>query len=412
MNAIVLLIGVFFFLIMEGFFSGSEFGVVSYNRLKLGILEKQGKRSAIILSRFLRNSHKFLATTLLGTNLCVVINTVLITAFFSEMYGEKKGAVIAIIIFTPMTLLFGEILPKMIFKRKKETLTLNVAKPLNVFFSIFTPFVKVFVYLSGKILKILKVKKGIQHTLLKDDIKFLFLSQGFGKRIDPACMEILQRVFDFSKIEVSDIMVPLVKLQAASISSLVSDITRMIRDSGYSRIPVYKNEIYNIVGIVYGFDLLSVANPSDRVEKYLKSAYYVPKNMKISKLLRELQCRKLQLAVVVDEYGGNIGIVTMEDLLEELVGEIIDEYDKEDVFIKKISKNLYLVKAQTRIVDLNRFLKVDIEKIEFETVGGLLLHLFEKIPQKGDKVSFNDLSFIIKDVTPTRIEWVLIRIKE
>ena len=140
--------------------------------------------------------------------------------------------------------------------------------------------------------------------------------------------------------------------------------------------------------------------------------FMILKNMKIGKILKELQARKIQVAVVVDEYGGNIGIVTMEDLLEELVGDIIDEYDKDEFILRNISKNLYLTKAQTRIMELNRHFNTNIPQKNYETVGGLLLHLFERIPQKGDKIKYENLTFIIKEASSTKINWVLIRVKE
>jgi len=411
MELLILISIVAFFILTEGFFSGSEFGVVAFNRVRLNYLVKEGNKSAVIISRFLKKSHLFLGTTLVGTNLCTVLNSVILTSFLSSKYGEEKGAALAIVIFTPLTLFLGEILPKMVFQRKKETLTLNVAFALNFVFKAFSPFVVVLTFISEKFLRLLNVKKGFAKTFLKDDIKYLFFSETFSKRFDPAGVKILQRVFDFNKIEVDDIMVPLVRLEAASNKSTVGEIIQIIKRTGYSRIPVYDQEIYNIKGIVYAFDLLTTVDHNQSIEKYIKTAYYIPKNMKISMLLRELQKRKLQLAVVVDEYGGNIGIVTMEDLLEELVGDIIDEYDKDEFYLKKISKNLFLAKAQTRISEMNKHFDINIHKKDFETIGGLLLHLFEHIPQKGEKITYEGITFIIKESTSTKIEWVIIKIE-
>jgi putative hemolysin len=412
MELLFLIMIVLFLIFAEGFFAGTEFGVVAFNRIRLNYLVKEGNKSAILLSNFLKKSHLFLGTTLVGTNLCTVLNSVIITSFLSFKFGEEKGASLTIVIFTPMTLLLGEILPKMVFQSKKESLPLNVAFVLNFFFKVLSPVVKILTFISGRLLRIVKVKKEYAKTFLKDDIEYLFFSESFGKKFDPTGMKILQRVFDFNKIEVNDIIVPLIKLEAAPNTCKVADIIEIIKRTGFSRIPVYEGEVYNITGIVYGFDLLSALDLSQSIEKYIKRAYYIPKNMRISKLLRELQKRKLQLAVVVDEYGGNMGIVTMEDLLEELVGDIIDEYDIDEFFLKKISKNLYLVNAQTRISELNKHFDINIPKKDFETIGGLLLHFFEHIPQKGEKITCEGLTFIVKEVTSTKIDWVLVKIED
>ncbi|MBU1626454.1 DUF21 domain-containing protein, partial [bacterium] len=214
MEYLYLTITVLFFIILEGFFSGSEFGVVSYNRVRLNFLVKEGSKTAGMLSYFLKRSQSFLGTTLIGTNLCTVINTVIITSFLSSRYGEEKAAALAVIIFTPMTLLFGEILPKMVFQSRKETLTLKATIPLNFFFKILSPVVRVITYFSEKILIALKIPMSGSKAFLKDDIKYLFINDDLSKKLDPAGMYILQRVFDFNKIEVSDIMVPLVKVGA------------------------------------------------------------------------------------------------------------------------------------------------------------------------------------------------------
>jgi CBS domain containing-hemolysin-like protein len=300
----------------------------------------------------------------------------------------------------------------MVFQSRKETLTLKVATPLNFFFKILSPVVAVLTYFSESLLKFLNVKKSGSKTFLKDDIKYLFFSEDFREKFNPAGTRILQRVFDFKKIEVDDIMVPLIKIESAQNKSIVGDVIQMIKRTGYSRIPVYEKDVFNIIGVVYGLELLSAGDLSESIEKYIKRAYYIPKNMKVGKLLKELQKRRLQLAVVVDEYGGNIGIVTMEDLLEELVGDIIDEYDKDDLFLKKIAKNLYLVKAQTRVTELNKYFNINIPKRDFETISGFLLHLFEHIPLKGEKVSYEGVTFIIKEATSTKIESVLMKLED
>jgi len=224
--------------------------------------------------------------------------------------------------------------------------------------------------------------------------------------------KIVERIFDFSETEVEDVMIPLVNVEALEVNDRIEKAVSRAQKTGYSRIPVFSEEAYNIIGIVHAFDLLTAQQKTQSLKDIMRPAPYVPNTAPIDELLKQLRTKGNSIAIVVDEYGGTIGIVTIEDILEEIVGEIYDEYDKEEHFFVKIGKNKYLVNARMEIDELNDHLKLQLPKDDYETVGGFLLKHMEKIPRVNESFQFANLKFIITEADKRSIKKVSITIHD
>ena len=395
--------------ILSGFFSGSEVALISVNRFRIKKLAEEGNKNAKIVDKLLENPQQFLTTILIGNNLVNIAAASIATDLAIKAFGDL-GVGIATGVVTITILIFGEIIPKNLAISNSVKFSLFVARPLYFFQRMFF---LLSVLLSG-IIRIMPTSQRKRPFLTEEEIKTII---EYGARegvIEKEEKEIIKSVFKFGDTDVKEIMVPRIDIVAIDANKTVEDALDLMLKTGYSKIPVYEGNIDNIIGMIYVKDVLlhvkEGKNP--KVRDIIRKVLFVPESKKLDDLLREMQESKIHMAIVVDEYGGVSGLVTLEDILEEIVGEIEDEFDKEEKKIIKLNENEAIVDARLSISDVEEALNITLPKGEYDTVAGLILDILEKIPNVGEKVVVNDIELTVEKMVGRRIYRVRIRKKQ
>lgn len=416
--AIVSLILSILLLVCSALISGSEVAFFSFSPAVLHEMEESDKKTDKKILNALKQPQRLLATILIGNNFVNVAIILLLTRFTTTILNFENaplvGFVFQTIIITFILLLFGEIMPKVYatqYGRKTATATVNFLAALE---KIFSPFVKILVSSTSVVNKRLE-----KHSHTNISIDELSQALELTSKNTDEDTEILEGIIKFGNIQVSDIMTSRVDIVDVDIKFDFKSLLSIIAESGYSRIPVYSGNRDNIRGIVYSKDLLPhLDKPANfRWQSIIRQAYYVPETKKIDDLLNEFQENKIHLALVVDEYGGTSGLITLEDILEEIVGDIADEYDEEEKLYTKIDSHTFVFEAK---ILLNDFYKIaEIEKEDFvketedvETLAGLILELKGEIPAKNEQIKYGRYTFEILAVDDRRIKEVKLYIKD
>ncbi|MEE8209122.1 MAG: hemolysin family protein [bacterium] len=399
----VLLVAVFIGL--EGFFSGSEIAIISVNRIRLRHWAEQGNERAQRLEKLLEAPDQLLATTLVGTNLSIVVATTLATVPLIKRFGSA-GELYALALMWPLALVFGEIVPKTFFQENADDLALRVIRPLSWAMACFRPIIA----MVGGLARLLVERKKEPRSpfVTKEEIESLVHSTDRGVDLEVGERRMIRRIFEFGDTPVKEVMVPLVNLVAVPIDATPEMVITKVIESGFSRIPVYQSEIYDIVGLVNAFDLLTMPDEVGTLDGLIRPVHYVPEAKRKDDLLRELQQKKMHMAVVVDEYGGAVGIATIEDLLEEIVGEIHDEYDASQAWYKELPDGSYVVDAQMELDHLQEELGLDLPRGDYETLGGFLVTHLETIPQPGQIVEVEGVRLQVKEADERRVKSLLV----
>ncbi len=409
------LAGVFiiiFCILCEGFFSGTETAFVSLDRAKIKALADKGDKGATGINSFLEKPESFFSTTLLGTNLSAVISNTIATIMVITYLGEHY-VYITIFIMAPLLLVFGEIVPKTVYRYHADQITPHIVAPLKVIANILKPFVSLLSRITECFVKFFRMDRTQTYPLTtREDLANYLDLWNINSRLKKAEKKMVERIFDFSETLAEDIMIPLVNIKALEDSDSIEEAIIKARRTGHSRIPVYSEEAYNIIGIVLAYDLITIQDKSLSIKDIMRPARYVPDSIPVDKLLKQLRTEGNSIAVVVDEYGGTTGIVTVEDILEEVVGEIYDEHDKEETSIIQTGKNRHLIDALTEIDRLNEHFKIELPKEDYETVSGFLLKKMGKIPETAETFKFGDITFIIKETDARSIKKVIIVLPE
>ena len=410
-----LLLGVLLILVCiscEGFFSGTETAMVSVDRARIKALAEQGSKSAALVEAILQTPEKFFSTTLLGTNIAVVLSNAIATLLIIEYLGEQYQY-ITILIMTPLILIFGEIVPKTVYRYHAEQMTTHLIYPLKAISVIFYPLVVILTSLTRLLMRLFGMGSAqFRPHATREDLENYLDMWNIRGYLRTAERKIIERIFDFSEIDVEDIMIPLVNIKTLEAQDSIDNAIGLARKTGYSRIPVYEGEVYNIIGIVHAFDLLTANEKTQTLKDLMRPAPYVPSSAPIDELLKQLRTEGKSIAVVVDEYGGAVGIVTIEDILEEVVGEIYDEYDKEERLLVRTGRDEYLVNARMGIDELNDRLNLQLPKDDYETLAGFLLKHMERIPRVGENFRFANLEFVISKADKRSIKEVSITVSD
>lgn len=399
--------------LFSGFFSGAETSFSSLNKVKLKAKMKDGKPNKKI-KRALELSENYdvvLSTVLIGNNIVNIACTSLATLFFTGLLGDNSdlGATVSTIVMTIVVLIFGEVTPKTFAKERAESVA--IAPIVKFFIVIFTPlnfFFRGWKFLMNKVFK----SSGID-TVTEEELKTYVDEAHTGGEIDENESELIRSSIEFDDIDVGDILVPRVDVEAVDKYAPLNEIERVFNSTNFSRLPVYIDDIDNIVGVIHQRDFESARKRNLKsLRTILKPVPMVSPDTKISKLLRILQKNKTHLAVVIDEFGGTEGIVTLEDILEELVGEIWDEHDEVQNDIEEIGKNEYIVQGSMSIFDFYEFFNIHKEEKEVSTVNGWIMKNTDKIPQVDDTFDYDNLSALVLTVDGKRAEEIKITVKE
>lgn len=414
----------FFLVALNGFFVAAEFAIVKVRASQIEIKAKSGSRVANIAKFITQHLDGYLAATQLGITLAslglgwvgesvmhTIVHDLLINFNLSEVYITSISTFIAFLFITVMHIVFGELAPKSVAIQRPVATTLFVAVPLQAFYLVFRPFIWVLNGFANVILKIFGISNvGGHDSVHSTEELYYLLDQGKESgALDTNEHELIRNVFDFNERVVKNIMVPRTKISGIELATPTVEVIETIIGEGYSRLPVYDDTIDKIIGIIHAKDVLPLLakNQSWVLKDIIRKPYFIPETKKINDLLSELQQKRIQIAIVIDEFGGTAGMVTLEDIVEEIVGEIQDEYDEEKPNVEQVSETEFIINAYATVYDVNEHLPHDLpEDEDFDTVGGLVSHAFGRIPEVGDSEECYGYLFTILKKTEQNIETI------
>jgi len=408
---------------LSNFFSSSETALTLMSKVKIKeFLEKKEEESE--RESYIHLFNKYLTTILISNNLVNLFASSISTLIFLNLLrgvSEELVAVVSTLFITAVLLIFGEITPKVMARAEPDRIFQRSIGVVRFLTRVFDPVGRLLVKISDGIIALRHGKKISEDLFItEEDIVSIVQVGGEMGVIEQEEERIVKRAFEMKQIAVKEIMTPRVDIVAIEENQTVRDLIELIEDEGYSRIPVYRETIDNIVGVCYAKDVLSILAEKDceevknmKVKDIMRDALYVPETMNIDELLKILKSKKIHIAIVVDEYGGTAGIVTLEDIIEELFGDIMDEYDYDEVSgIKKIGEKTYIVDGSTPINDLEIELRIQFPQTEYETIAGYLLEHFKRIPNVGEEAVIGNLYFKVLAVGKNRIEKIMIKVLE
>ncbi len=411
------------FICLEGLFSGGELALVSSDVNKIRQKASSGSRSAVMTLKLLGKPEWFLSTTLSGTGLCVVTSTTIATALFISIFGAAKGPLVTVIIMIPTLLIMGEIIPKTLFQQHAEFVALKLSWFIWISSWLLFPVVFVISMISRGTIRISTGEKDVAPSpyITKDGLKFILRDRGADSDILGTEKEMIRNIIDFFDVTVGKIMIPLSTMISLPVTAALKEAAQLAAEKKYLRIPVYRDQMFNIIGILHYFDILDALHgrvsglppysEDETIEFYLKPVvFYVPETKLAKELLVEMLIRGERMAVIVDEYGGTVGIVTIEDILEDVVGEIEDEYDSGEKMYKKIGSGKYLFNAKISMERIKQIIPLEIPEGNYETLGGFLLYKMGRIPKRRDTLRFENTLFVIEDADAKSIKEVLIEL--
>ncbi|MCD5390843.1 hemolysin family protein [candidate division NPL-UPA2 bacterium] len=409
------LIGLAALLLLSAYFSACETALTSLGKLKMkSLIEKEGRR-AELLSSWLGDPSRLLATILVGNNIVNVAFSILFTFvllhFFGSTAAGKVGAISTAVVVL-LILVFGEITPKTYARQNAERIALRTISSLNLLSRALSPLIGllVFVVPGGR-------KTKARPFMTEEEIKrMISLGEEEGV-LEEEEKEMIDSIFKFGDTKVQEVMVPRSDMVTIEANQDLDDILKLLLGAGHSRIPVFERRIDNIIGILYAKDLLNLWEESSRaklkVKDLIRPAYFIPETKKVNELLREFQKQRIHLAMVVDEYGGTAGLVTLEDLLEEIVGEIEDEYDKDKERIEILEEGIALVDGKTDIGEVNECLGIKLPEEEgVETVAGFVVDRLGRVPKVGEELIYQGTKITVVEADRRRAIKVKIKLKE
>ncbi len=386
---------------VNAFFASAEMAMVSCNKNKIESLAEEGNSKAKTLLKVIKDQTRFLSTIQVGITLAGFFSSASAATSISQVLGAKLqalgiayGSSISFIVVTMalsfLTILFGELVPKRIALQNPETIALFSIGPISIFSKISYPFVKLLSTTTTLVLKLLgKYSEDVEEKISEEELKaYLKVSQQQGV-INLSGEEMIVNIMDFDDLMCREIMTPRTSLFMIEVDEFSKDSIKDILDSGFSRIPIYEENPDNVVGIIHVKDLFEsyVEDENINIRSIMNPPYFVPETKKIDILLKELQRQKTHMAILVDEYGGVSGMVSIEDIIEEIVGDIEDEYDEVEHSIYALEDGKYIVEGQAELDDINEELGLDLESENHETLSGLMIELLGYIPEDGEDVS-------------------------
>jgi CBS domain containing-hemolysin-like protein len=399
--------------VLAAFFAGSETALVSVNWIRLEHWLEKGRAGAATLERFVADPSRLLGTTLVGTNIATITTSSLVSwALARSLPGWAPGAVglLSTIVVTLTLLVFGEIIPKVFGRRLTDVVTLRVVHPLRVFYWIFFPVIWVVTGLARMLLRPFGVESATwRRRLTKDQLRLLLTSEGErAGAVDEQETKLISGIFEFALTTVEEVMVPRTDIVGLQSGATVGDACEIVRSRGFSRLPVFTPDRESIEGMVHSRDLLGISRDAP-IDELVRPLPHVPETKTCDELFRELQARRQHMAVIVDEHGTLAGVVTLEDLLEELVGEIEDEYDVRESLIRQIDEGLFMIDGRAEIDAVEDALRVDLPEGGYNTIAGLVLAALGRIPEPGDETVVAGLELRVISASATRVGKVRVR---
>lgn len=399
-------------LLLSAFFSSAETALTTANVIRIHSLAEEGNKRASITEKILKNSSKMLSAVLIGNNIVNISASSLATIFTQKLFGNYAVS-IATGILTILVLIFGEIVPKTLATMFSEKLALMYSPVIFALMWLLTPVIFVINKISQFLLLLLHIdasKRGV--IITETELRTMVDVSHKEGIIETEERKMINNVFDFGDAEAKDVMVPRIDMAMADVNSSFNDLLELFHKERFTRIPIYENTTDNVIGIINMKDLLLYDKKEDfDVRNFLRKAFYTYESKKLSELMREMKKTSVNIIIVLDEYGVTVGLITIEDLLEEIVGDIRDEYDEEeDEEFKKISDTEYLIEGQMKIDDLNEHLNLNLASENYDSVGGIIIENLDRIPSAGDSILLDNIRLTVQKLDNKRIDRVNVKI--
>lgn len=399
---------------LSAFFSASETALMSLSKIRLMHMLEEKVRGASVINRLRDNPSKLLGTILVGNNIVNIGASSLATVVAIEYFGDT-GIGVATGIMTILVLIFGEITPKALAAQKSEKISLMVARPVSFLTVILSPIVFIFTQIAGIFIWMLGGNKNTNGpSITEEELKTMVNVSEEEGVIEDHEKTMICNVFDFGDQLIKDVMIPRTDMVAISMNATYDEIIDIIKTEQYSRYPIYNNRLDNIVGILNVKEMVFYRDPEEifDMKKFMKKPYYTFEYLKTSELFSEMKKRRTHIAIVLDEYGGTAGIVTIEDLIEEIVGDISDEYDVQANEIETIREGEYVVDGSTRIEELNEMIGTRIESEHYDSIGGFIIGEVGRLPQQGESIEYENTKFIIENIEKNRVKKIRVLMTE
>lgn len=399
---------------LSAFFSSAETSMTTVNKIRIQALAEQGDKRALTLLSVIEDSGKLLSTILIGNNIVNISASSLATTLTMRLFGNAAVSISTGVI-TLLVLIFGEITPKTLATIHAEKMALSYAKIIHILMFILTPVIFIVNKLSQWILTLMRVDSSIKgNTITEHELRTLVNVGHEEGVIESEERQMIYNVFDFSDFQAEEIMIPRIDVTFIDVNSSYDDLITLFRNEKHTRFPVFEETTDNIIGIVNVKDLLLTEKKDFSIRKILREAYFTYEYKKTSELLIEMKENSVTFAVVLDEYGATSGIITLEDLIEEIVGDIHDEYDSEEDEIREIIPNReYIVLGSARLDDLNEFIHLNIISDDYDSIGGYIIEQLDRFPNAGESVTTDDgIRLIVDKAKRNRIELVHIYLPE
>lgn len=406
------IIALVFLVAMSAVFSSSETAITSVSKIKVRQLDQKDNKNAHLLKKLHDNMQTTISTILIGNNIVNIAASSIATILFTNIF-HQNGALISTVVMTVFVLIFGEVLPKTIAQYKNKSVALKFSRFIYFLTIIFKPIVKVLNILTRLIIKLFVGEDEDSSTLTEEELKTLVEVSEEEGVLKNQETEIMINALELKETLAVDIMTPRTSMASVDIEDAESDLKEIIKNITYSRIPVYEDNIDDIIGVLHIKELAHKIIEDDRdfkVRDILKPAFYAYEYIPVVDLFKQMRTKNISISIIIDEYGGTSGIVTMEDILEELVGEIDDEYDHEKE-VTKLSDNEYLVDPEMRIDEVNERFDLDIQSDKFDSIGGFVIELLDRMPKSKDEVEFENLKFVVVNVDKRKITQLMIIFK-
>lgn len=393
---------------LSAFFSSAETALTTVSRLKVMTWAEEGNHSAATLLKIIDNKEKMLSAILIGNNIVNISASSFTTVLVNDLFGNYAVSM-ATGILTLLILIFGEITPKTFATIYNETISLKYAKIVYAIMWLLTPVIFIINKLSSLIMLIFKIDKSAQKsTYTENELKTILNVSHEEGVIEADEREMLQNIFEFSDRQAKDVMIPRLDVCMMDVHSSYEEILEIFRENRYTRIPIYEDSKDNVIGIINIKDLLLYRHgESFNIRNYLRQPYFTYEYKNLSDLLLEMKKASVNITIVLDEYGAASGLLTLEDLVEEIVGDIRDEYDyDEEDELQQISEHDYIVEAQMNLDHFNDILNTNLTSIEYDSIGGFIIEHLDRIAQPGDVVETPDVTLIVDSTDKNRIEKV------
>lgn len=406
-NTIIQIVMLVILLIGSGFFSASETALMSLSRIRIRHMQEEEVKGAKLVGKLTEDSGKLLSSILVGNNVVNIAATSISTSLFISILGTQ-GVAVATALMTILVLIFGEITPKTIAANNSEKIAILVSKPIKVIILILTPVVWVFNIITNIIFKIFGIKsKSGQPYITEEELRTMVnVSQEEGV-LEIEERQIINNVFQFGDMQAKEAMVQRLDMVCIDADDGYKEIISLFKEEQFSRMPVYEESADDIIGIVNIKDIIfleedEIANFD--IRNYVREAFFTYEFKKITELLEEMKKDKSQMAIVVDEYGGTAGLITIEDLVEEIVGEIEDEYDEDESDIEVIKEDEYIIDGGKKISEVNELIGTNLESEEFDSIGGFIIGHLKRLPEEHEVIEVDGVKLCIESLDKNRIK--------